>query len=89
LRLPHKVAGQLVPQLDATPQCHLAESAGQKDRVGLTDSEIVAEKAEMLLGMFLPGDLHAGLSNQTHRHQPHFRTLKNLYFPEQSHISNF
>lgn len=84
LGLSHKVAGQLVPQLDATPQRRLAESAIQKDLVGLADSEIVAEKAEMLLGVFLPGDLHACLSHRTHRHQPHFRTPRNLYFPERS-----
>lgn len=82
LGLSHKVAGQLVPQLDATPQRRLAESAVQKDLVGLADSEIVSEKAEMLLCVFLPSDLHDCLSNRIHQHQPHFRTPRNLYFPE-------
>lgn len=62
LYLPHEVAGQLLPQLDAAPQRRLTEGTIQQDLVRLADSEIVAEKAEMLLGMFLPRDPHACLA---------------------------
>lgn len=62
LCLPHEVAGQLLPQLDAAPQRRLTEGAVQQDLVRLADSEIVAEEAKMLLGMFLPCDLHAWLT---------------------------
>ncbi|KAK1331994.1 hypothetical protein QTO34_007671 [Cnephaeus nilssonii] len=59
LGLPHEVAGQLLPQLDAAPQRRLAEGTVEQDLVRLADSEIVAEEAQMLLRMFLPRDLHA------------------------------
>lgn len=62
LRLPHEIAGQLLAQLNAAPQCRLTESAVQQNLVGLTDSEVIAEEAEMLLGVFLPRDLHAWLT---------------------------
>ena len=62
LSLPHEVAGQLLPQLDAAPQSRLTEGAVQQDLVRLADPKIVAEEAKMLLGVFLPRDLHAWLS---------------------------
>lgn len=62
LCLPHEVAGQLLPELDAAPQGRLTEGAVQQDLVRLADSEIVAEEAEILLGVFLPRDLHAWLT---------------------------
>lgn len=61
LCLPHEVAGQLLPQLDAAPQRRLTEGTVQQDLVRLADSKIVAEEAEMLFGVFLPRDLHAWL----------------------------
>lgn len=62
LSLPHEVAGQLLPQLDAAPQSRLTEGAVQQDLVRLADPKIVAKEAKMLLGVFLPRDLHAWLS---------------------------
>lgn len=61
LCLPHEVAGQLLPQLDAALQRRLTECTVQQDLVRLADSKIVAEEAEMLFGVFLPRDLHAWL----------------------------
>lgn len=62
LCLRHEVAGQLLTQLDAAPQRRLTEGTVQQDLVRLADPEIVAEEAEMLLGVFLPRDLHAWLA---------------------------
>lgn len=59
LRLPHQVAGQLLPQLDTAAQRRLTEGTVQEDLVRLANSKIIAEEAEMLLGMFLPRNLHA------------------------------
>lgn len=62
LCLSHEVAGQLLPQLDTAAQRRLTEGTVQQDLVRLADSEVIAEEAEMLLGVFLPRDLHAWLS---------------------------
>lgn len=80
LYLPHEVAGQLFPQLDAASQRRLTEGTIQQDLVWLADSKIVAEKTEMLFSMFLPRDLHACLA-QTEATGPRSGNKSLLYSP--------
>lgn len=80
LRLPHEVAGQLLPQLDPAAQRRLTEGTVQQDLVRLADSEVIAEEAEMLLGVFLPRDLHAWLTG-TETRAPEARIKRFPYSP--------